>query len=123
MKLLEQMSFLIARDEGGMMTRNAEHAIASWNQGQRRRTAAAGAERFADGIAATGGLILTNAVLSLGIGMPAGRAGVGLGASLLAAGIAWMSRVWRARTAPLPMIWAAAAPPMYSTVRGTERAA
>src|SRR5688572_13291635 len=115
MKDPRQMSFLLARDEGGTMTRNAEQAIVSWNQGQRRRATAASVERFADGVAATGGLILTNAALSLGIGMPAGRAGVGLGASLLAAGIAWMTRVRRSgKGRPQPAIWVAQAPSYYT---------
>lgn len=41
----------------------------------------------ADAAVAAGGIVFTNAAFSFGIGLPAGRAGLAIGAALLAAGI------------------------------------
>ena len=75
------------------MTNNrAETAIAAFEAGRRRRQATGAIERAADAALAAGGALIANAVLPLGFGLPSGRAGLSMGASLLCAGLAWMTR-------------------------------
>lgn len=78
-------------------THNAGYAINAWRQGQRRRVAIGVADRVADGMLAAGGVVLVNAVTSLGFGLPGGHAGIALGTSTLGAAMAWMARVRRGR--------------------------
>jgi hypothetical protein len=83
--------------------RIAAEATMAWDAGHRRRRASAGLERGVDGVMATGGMLIVNAVAGLNLGLPAGRAGMSLGGALLAAGMAHLThrrrRVTRARAA------------------------
>jgi hypothetical protein len=100
------------------MTRNAEHAIATWQQARRRRTAGSAIERVADGLTASGGIVLANAALSLGLGLPAGRLGAALGGSLLAGGLTWIMRARRSmKPAPRPAWATVQTAPVYGIVR------
>jgi hypothetical protein len=81
-------------------TRTARHAAATWQQGHRRRLLAASAERTADAAIAAGGLLVANGTLSLQLGLPAGATGISLGAGLVCAGLAWMSRHRAHRATP-----------------------
>ncbi len=81
------------------MTRNAEFAVAAWQQGQRRRRTTAAIDRLADGVIAAGGFVLANAAGGLGMALPTGRVGLSIGAGAVCGGLAWVSRTRRARAA------------------------
>jgi hypothetical protein len=78
-----------------------ENAMRAWEEGTRRRRREGSLERAADAVLAAGGLFAINATTSLGLGLPTGRAGFTIGASLVTAGFAWMVR-GRTRRAPVP---------------------
>jgi len=109
-----------------MRSERATYAARAYRRGHARRTALGAMERAADGVLAAGGLLIANASMSLGLGLPDGTVGTTLGMSLLGAGIAWMSRHRRARTAhpqhegSLAM---SAPQPRLATVRPLRRAA
>lgn len=71
--------------------RIAAEATLAWDAGNRRRRASAGLERSIDGVMATGGMLVVNAIGGLNLGLPEGRAGLSLGGALLAAGLAHMT--------------------------------
>lgn len=98
------------------MTRSAEHAIWTWEQGRRRRAASATADRIADAFAASGGLVLANSVLHLGMA-PEGTVGYSLGGTLLAAGLAWIMRTRRNRYTPTQPVASVATRSAYPVVR------
>ncbi len=75
-----------------MTSNRAEGAMRAYKAGSRRRGAIGALERMADAALAAGGAIVVNAVVGLGLGLPAGRAGLSLGASLVCAGLAWITR-------------------------------
>ncbi|MFN2613492.1 MAG: hypothetical protein ABR552_01565 [Actinomycetota bacterium] len=100
------------------MTRSAEHAIATWQETQKRRAASAFADRVADGLTASGGIVLVNAMCGLGIGLPTGRIGVTLGGSVLAGGLALIMRARRThKPVPRPVFSAVARQQAYGIVR------
>lgn len=85
----------------GTIEQRVEHAILAWEEGSRRRRLGNAAERVADAVLAAGGIVMADATMSLGLGLPAGRSGFAIGASLASAGFAWMIR-GRARRTPVP---------------------
>lgn len=100
--------------------RIAADAITAWDTGNRRRRARAGLDRCIDGTMASGGLLVVNAIASLNLGLPDGRAGMSLGGALLASGLAWMSHTRRSTAARrLTAVQA----PTYATVRSIHHAA
>ena len=68
-------------------TKRAMHAEHAWRAARRRRGTAAVVGSAADAAIATGGLLFANATFGLGIGLPAGRAGIACGAALIASGV------------------------------------
>ena len=105
------------------MTRNAEHAIATWQQAHRRRAARALTDRVADGLTALGGIVLANAVLSLGMGLPNGRIGALLGMALLVAGLAKIMGARRAKRPEPKPAWTATGSTYGVTRANATRAA
>lgn len=81
-------------------THTARHAAATWEHGHRRRLLAATIERTADAAIAAGGLLVANGALPLDLGLPAGATGISLGAGLVCAGLAWMTRHRARATTP-----------------------
>lgn len=75
-----------------MTSYRAEIAMQAYAAGRRRRCLSGMLERIADASLAAGGMIVANAAFSLGFGLPTGRAGLSLGASLICAGLAWITR-------------------------------
>lgn len=71
--------------------RIAAEATLAWDAGNRKRRASAGLERCVDALMASGGLLVVNAVGSLNLGLPEGRAGLSLGGTLLAAAAAHLT--------------------------------
>lgn len=96
------------------MTRSASHAISAYQHGQRRRNTTAALDHTAEGIVAVGGLLATNAALSLNMGLVPGRAGLSIGISMLCAGVAWFARGRRRSFTPQPVRVARAARPIYA---------
>jgi len=85
-----------ATKESGMQaTMHAHRANEAWRQTRRRRTTGAIVGTASDAATAAGGLVIANAALSLGIGLPSGIAGLALGASILAMGLAGFTGVGR----------------------------
>jgi len=76
----------------------------AWQQGARRRRRRGLAESAADALLAGGGIVMANAAFPLELGLPAGRAGLSLGAGLVFAGIAFLMRARARRAAPVPAI-------------------
>lgn len=74
------------------MTTTAAAAGSAFKAGRRRRLARSSMDTAVDGLIASGGLMLANAAFGLGVGLPEGAGGSSLGASLLLAGIAWLTR-------------------------------
>lgn len=70
----------------------AERAMSAWRASRRRRLAAGALQSAGDAIVALAGLLLANAALRLDLGLPEGRAGLAVGATLLCIGAAWMAR-------------------------------
>jgi len=87
-------------------TMHASRATDAWRHARRRRTTGAIVGTASDAAAAAGGLVIANAALSLGIGLPTGATGLTLGVSILLAGLAGVKgRTKRdARTAELTLI-------------------
>lgn len=100
--------------------RIAAEATMAWDAGHRRRRATAGLERCIDGVMAGGGMLVVNAVASLNLGLPEGRAGLSLGGALLAAGAAHLAHRRRA-TRPAAPTYAPA--PQLRVARTSHRAA
>lgn len=75
-----------------MSNHDARIAIDAWQRGRRRRTITGTVERIADAVMAAGAVLLANAALPMRMGLPEGRFGMALGALLLCAGLAWISR-------------------------------
>jgi hypothetical protein len=75
-----------------MTSNRAATAMRAYESGRRRRTASGVIESLADASLAAGGVMVANATLSLGFGLPGGRGGISLGASLVCAGLAWITR-------------------------------
>lgn len=73
-----------------------ERAVASFRATRRRVRARGLADTVADAVMATGGLVLANAGLHFGLGLPQGRNGIALGGTLLASGMVWLTRHLRA---------------------------
>jgi hypothetical protein len=69
-----------------------ERAIESFRITRRRHRTRGTVDTIADAVMATGGLVLANAGLRFGLGLPEGRNGLALGGALLASGMIWISR-------------------------------
>jgi hypothetical protein len=82
------------------MTTIASSADQAFRAGRRRRAARGAVENGVDGLLASGGMLMANAMLELGMGLPEGAAGVSLGASFLVAGFAWLTRNRRRSESP-----------------------
>lgn len=72
-----------------------ERAVEVFNTTRRRRRVRATYDTIADAALATGGLVLANATMGFGMGLPEGRNGIALGGSLVAAGLMWLTRLVR----------------------------
>lgn len=90
------------------------NAMLAWDAGSRRRRRGSLVDGMADALLAAGGILTANATLPLELGLPAGRPGIALGAGLLGAGLAWITRRRPRRSEPLqaPAIEARAAIPL-----------
>lgn len=72
-----------------------ERAIEAFKVTRRRRRLRSTYDTVADAALATGGLVLANATLQFGMGLPEGRNGIALGGALVAGGMLWLTRIVR----------------------------
>lgn len=70
-----------------------ERAVTSYLEVRRRRRTRGLIDTAADAAMAGGGLLLANAAMHLGMGLPEGRNGLALGGMFLASGIIWLTRL------------------------------
>ncbi|HEX9775525.1 MAG TPA: hypothetical protein VGB83_08085 [Actinomycetota bacterium] len=82
------------------MTTRAAYANRMYRRGRRRRMARTSLECGVDAAVSAGGLLLANAALGFGLGLPDGAAGIGAGVAMLAAGIASLGRRGHRRARP-----------------------
>ena len=107
-----------------MTSQRAEIAMRAYAAGRRRRSVCGVLERAADALLAAGGLLLANAALPLGLGLPVGRLGLSLGAAMVCAGLAWITRHRGHRARPeRPVVIRLAAPGTVALQGHARRAA
>lgn len=80
------------------MNWQAAYADEAFRTGRRRRAARGAVDTLLDAALAIGGLVLANAALRLGLGLPEGRAGISLGLAVLSLAVAAVTGTRRRTT-------------------------